>query len=640
LVAEATAGPVVVGNARPEITSVLIAPDVVTADSGALCSAEASDPDGDPTTIELLWLLDGSPLGSGPRTPAGELLPGDTLTCSATPSDGLEIGETVLSEPVVVAGSSPEAPFVRVHPASPWAGEGLWCLVDVPAWDADGDPVAYEVEWTVDGVLWSGPVSTLAHPGDTIAVGQSTLGQRWQCDVTVSDVDGEAAATAHVVVGEAPGGNVLVILADDLGVDKVGAYAEHPEPPPTPVIDGLASTGMLFRHATASPSCSPTRASLLTGRYPRRTGVGEVVRTRDDAYMLPLDELLIPEILEFSPLGYTSVALGKWHLAGNTSPSGLRHPLDQGFVHHAGSFGNPGVASQPPDAPLSYFYWEKVTDGVPAFVEAYMTTDTVDDAIAQIASLPEPWFLYVALNAPHDPFHLPPPELHSFDLDESAGPSLRYAAMVEAMDTELGRLLESTDPEVLSRTTVVFAGDNGSHERVIRPPHDPARSKTTLYEGGVNVPLIVSGPLVAEPGSESTALVHIADLFATMAEIAGVRVHPPGLVEPAVVIDALETDGHSLLPLLAEPGHPGFRRYAWSEKFAENGLGPYITDGRTIRDDAYKLITYQSGAESFFDLAAGTWDEGPPVTTLTDTQHAARARLREALSAQVERLTP
>ncbi len=317
------------------------------------------------------------------------------------------------------------------------------------------------------------------------------------------------------------------------------------------------------------------------------------------------------------------------------------HPLEQGFAHHAGSFGNP-VASSEPGAVTDYFSWEKIVDGHAATSDVYMTTDTVNDAISEMSTLAEPWFLYVAFNAPHDPFHLPPAHLHSFDLDETSPPPLRYAAMVESLDTELGRLLASVAPDVLERTTVIFLGDNGTHRRVVLSPRDRERSKTTVFEGGVNVPLLVVGPTVARPGSEAHAFVHAVDVFATVAEIAGVRVSPPGLVEsPALDIDELDIDGLSLLPILADPDHPSMRRYSWSERYIQNGFGDHDLDSRTIRDDRWKLVRHLGGRVELYDTTLGTWDEGPDLMPDLDaTQQRARERLDGAHDRMLERIAP
>jgi arylsulfatase A-like enzyme len=109
--------------------------------------------------------------------------------------------------------------------------------------------------------------------------------------------------------------NVLIVLLDDVGTDKIGAYAEHPRPAHTPNLDALAAEGVLFRNAWATPQCSPSRAALLTGRYGRRSGVGRTVQAYESSYELPPDELTLPEMLRGAPDAWDSSEVGKWHLA-------------------------------------------------------------------------------------------------------------------------------------------------------------------------------------------------------------------------------------------------------------------------------------------------------------------------------------
>jgi arylsulfatase A-like enzyme len=365
-----------------------------------------------------------------------------------------------------------------------------------------------------------------------------------------------------------------------------------------------------------------------------------VIQVEFDGHHVPLEEVMLPEMLDASPWVYQAGAVGKWHLAGYDSVAGLSHPLEQGFGYYAGSYGNPGASTVPGEHPTDYFYWEKVTNGIPAFTERYMTSDTVDEAIEQIQEMTEPWFLYVAFNAPHDPFHLPPEELHSYDIDETATPPERYAAMVEALDTEVGRLLDAVPPEVLARTTILFAGDNGTPEQAITEPLLRTRSKGTLFEGGVNVPMIVSGPLVSIPGSESEGLVHVVDVFATAAEMAGVRVHVPSTgVEASPEAVSLEIDGLSLLPYLQDPNKPSLRRFGYSEKFHENGWGPYVVDVQTVRDNNFKLIRRTSGVEELYDLREDGWDEGPNVLDSEEPGiREAAQRLSQELDLLLERM--
>ncbi len=412
--------------------------------------------------------------------------------------------------------------------------------------------------------------------------------------------------------------NVLVVIADDLGVDRVGAYTEHPDPGHTPRIDQLAAQGVLFRNAWSSPFCSPTRAGVLTGRHNFRTGIGQPVGyDLAGGYALSVRETLLPEVLAHAAVPWHSVALGKWHLAA-VNQGGLLHPLLSGFDAHVGTMTS--VGSAPSNG--TYFSFEKNVNGKLVHVDGYATTDTTDDAIRLLDATPEPWFAWLAYNAPHVPLHKPPQELHSYDLQGppqlTAGKHQRAA--VEALDTELGRLLDALDPAVLARTTIVFLGDNGTDDIATDAPFLPDHAKGTVYEGGVNVPLIVAGPRVAHPGSECGALVQTLDLFATVAEIAGVD--PAAVVPPGTQLDAL-----SLLPYLAQPERPSLRRWVYTETFLPNGPGPWISHDRAIREARFKLLRRTGLPDEFYDLLADPFEQvnllGGPLTRQQTAIHAA-----------------
>ncbi|MHC4910748.1 MAG: sulfatase-like hydrolase/transferase, partial [Planctomycetota bacterium] len=280
--------------------------------------------------------------------------------------------------------------------------------------------------------------------------------------------------------------NVLLIVADDVGVDMVGAYGEHPLPATTPVINQLAADGLLFRNAWSLPTCSPSRAAMLTGRMPYQTGIGRAMYPVVDQYEVALAETTLPELLGPE---WDTAAIGKWHMHSDVV-TGITHPLDQGFDTHLGAPWN-----LPDPTPFSYFNFVKSIDGALTTSTTYATTDSVNDAIDTIAELQDPWFVWLAFNAPHTPFHNPPQALHSEDVPAEPGsdPPVAVRAMIEAMDTEIGRLLDSIDPEVLSDTLVIFVGDNGTHPAATTPPFNPAHAKASIFEGGINVPLIVSG---------------------------------------------------------------------------------------------------------------------------------------------------
>ena len=182
--------------------------------------------------------------------------------------------------------------------------------------------------------------------------------------------------------------NIVLIVADDFGVDLMASYGEGLNQPCTPSLDGLSASGMLFRNAWAAPLCSPARAQILTGRYGFRTGLGMPVSNVGPG--LGLAELTLPEMLA----SYESRIIGKWHLAGSLPDT---HPNDSGFDAFAGSPAN-----------LSdYDSWTKVVDGQSSTSTTYATTDTADEAIAALLGMQAPWFLSINFNAPHSPLHAP-----------------------------------------------------------------------------------------------------------------------------------------------------------------------------------------------------------------------------------------
>jgi arylsulfatase A-like enzyme len=442
-------------------------------------------------------------------------------------------------------------------------------------WERDGAPAGIEGPLVAASGVW---------PGDV-----------WKVLATAPD---GRVATASIEVPEPPGGNVLVLLLDDIGVDQVGAYGVNADAPPTPTLDALAAEGLRFDRAYASPVCSPTRGVLLTGRQARRTGLGWIIDTGTRDYALPLASVIVPEALAGSRLGaWADSAVGKWHPAGPQNAGFTAHPNDSGFSWHAGSLGNP-----PYGAGRGYWDWDKSVNGEVSLSTTYMTTDTVDDALARIDAMPEPWFLYAAFNAAHTPLSAPPPELTTLEVTDASPDGELYDATVEALDAEMGRLLASMDPAVRARTTVMVIGDNGTSEYGVDPPFDPARAKHTVYEGGIHVPFVVTGPHVARPGSASDALVSVTDVFPTIMEIAGV---PLGGPDDALVLEGdppVPLDGRTLLPQLAAPEAAG-RALLYVEGFSPNGDHPdYSLDQRILRGDRYKLMRLGDDPDRLFDL--------------------------------------
>jgi len=362
----------------------------------------------------------------------------------------------------------------------------------------------------------------------------------------------------------APGapGNVLILVADDMGVDMVGAYGIGTDLPPTPQLDALAAGGVLFANAWANPICSPTRAALQTGRYGFRTGVGQVVDCSLSPLTQPTDglhdeEITLAEMVMLrAGAPYSTAAIGKWHLSTSLQ-GGLLGPNQQGYDHFEGIFCG---------FPRDYYDWIKVTNGTPSVETEYVTTNNVNSALNWIAQASEPWLCYVGFANPHVPYHTPPSNLFTVDLSGAGPPETDprpyYKAQVEALDTEIGRLLGSLG-STLEKTTVIFIGDNGTPNEVIQPPYTQDQGKRSLYQGGIHVPLIISGPKALTPGV-SNALVSAVDIFATVAELAGVDLHE--VESPGRKLDSV-----SLVPYLENPAAPSQRETIMAELFGPNG---------------------------------------------------------------------
>lgn len=422
---------------------------------------------------------------------------------------------------------------------------------------------------------------------------------------------------AAVAVAQVP--NTLVVIADDLGVDAVGCYGLGTNPPPTPVIDGLAATGIRFTSAQADPLCSPTRASLYTGRHAFRAGIGTALPVPSAG--LAASEVLLPEIL--APAGIRTGLFGKWHLGNDLGPL---TPTAEGFGTFTGALGG---------SLQNYFLWQKVENGVAAQSTAYATTDTVDEALGFVSASTQPWFVVLAFHAGHAPYHAPPAALHTQNLaglDPAVTPVPFHRAMVEAMDRELGRFLASLPPATRASTNVVFVGDNGTASQVVEAPFDPARSKGTVYQGGVRVPLILSGPAVGGAPRVEPGLVHVVDLFATLAALQGVNAR--NAVPATVALDARD-----LTPLLSAAGQPSPRSHAYSAEFS--GAAPMTTagDSEVMRNSRFALLRFVRPTlavrEELHDLVA---DPFQLTNLLAQPLSAAAADAHRELSRELARL--
>ena len=367
--------------------------------------------------------------------------------------------------------------------------------------------------------------------------------------------------------------NILIIIADDLGTDKIGAYGEGDVDtrPNTPNIDALANSGILFKNAYSYSTCSPTQTSILTGRQAFRTGIGKVVAPNSDYTIQDYPaEVPLPKLFSLANSGYSTAHFGKWHLSiKDNDPD--NHPTNVGFDHSSGHHEN-----------LSdYYSFDKIVNGATESVSNYATRDTRSDAKSYINSTTDPWLVWVAFHAPHSPYHEPPANMYTTEITDSSDQTQLYRSAVEAMDKAIGQLVK----DISENTVIFFLGDNGSPGQVTVAPFDSGKAKNTLYEGGINIPFIVAGSAVdsSQYGQTSDALVHVMDIYATAAELAGVDIDSG--IPAGHVIDSV-----SFVDVLADASSLGARRNLTAEIFAPNGLSGYTQQSRTIRNRNFKLI--------------------------------------------------
>ena len=331
-----------------------------------------------------------------------------------------------------------------------------------------------------------------------------------------------------------PRPNFLIIYADDLGYGDVSTY--HPSDCHTPNIDKLAAEGMLFQNMRANCTvCSPSRAALLTGRFPDRVGVPGVIRTNPDdswGYLAPG----IPTIgNELKKVGYKTAVIGKWHL-GLDSPN---TPNERGFDLFHGFLGDM-MDSYTTHLRQGHNYMRRNAEVIdPKGHATDIFAGWAADYFRERAKEKQPFFLYLAFNAPH--FPIEPPEewvakvkARTPQLDEKRASN---AALVEHLDDRIGQLLAVLKETGLDQNTVVaFGSDNGGSL-----PHaqnnDPWRDgKTSHYDGGLRVPFMVRWPGHITAGSRSDYSGLNFDLFPTFLELAGVKPSP-------------ELDAISLVPI-------------------------------------------------------------------------------------------
>lgn len=424
--------------------------------------------------------------------------------------------------------------------------------------------------------------------------------------------------SSSVLADAADRPNLLVILADDLGIGDVSCYRDVDVK--TPHIDGLARQGMRFTTMRANCTvCSPTRAALLTGRYADRVGVPGVIRTHANNSWGFLDPKVPTLANHLRDGGYHTAIIGKWHL-GLTSPN---TPNERGFDFFHGFLGDM-MDSYVNHRRHGQNYMRRNNDVIePKGHATDLFTQWSIDHLNERAKENKPFFLYLAYNAPHFPIE-PPAEWVERVRKRLPDVPVKRAmniAFVEHMDDSIGKVLAALKANGQDRRTLVFfTSDNGGSL-----PHaqnnDPFRDgKQSHYDGGLRVPFIASWPGTIEPGSQSGYAGLTFDIFATCLALAGVK-PPEGL------------DAVSLLPILRGQAAPQTERDLY---FVRREGGPAY-GGKSyeaiIRND-WKLM--QNSPFAPLELYNLKDDPQEKNNLITKSPDIARA-LGEALRSHIQR---
>ena len=391
--------------------------------------------------------------------------------------------------------------------------------------------------------------------------------------------------------------NVILIIADDLGLDATPNYAIGTLKPNMPNLTGLLNTGLKFTNFSTNPLCSPTRASIISGKYGYKTGV----LTVDD--ILSNSEITLQKFInQNTQNAYATAVIGKWHLAGTSTTF---NPESFGIDYYAGilSGGLP-----------SYTNWTLREDGNSTLQTTYATEKLTDLAKTWVSQQTKPFFLWLAYNAPHAPFHVPPANMHNQGklsanaADINANPLPYYLASIEAIDYQIGQLLTSLTAEQKANTIIIFIGDNGTPNQVAQT-YSRNKVKNTLYQGGINTALVVSGKGIERTGTDNS-LLNATDLFSTIASICGVAIET---YQDSKNFSALFKTSQII------------REYAYAE-VKDNTLNEY-----TIRNLKNKLIVKTDGSHEFFDLETDPLETKNLNNQLSTTEKNTKERFIDEL---------
>ena len=505
--------------------------------------------------------------------------------------------------------------------------------------DADAGPSPLTYYWSTTGGVIDDPLQpnaklTSNKPGTftvKFAASDGDVTSSASTTVTFIERDGDGGEGGAGGAGnEGPQRpNVLLIISDDYGAEASTLYPTlngDSGAVPVPNIESLAQNGLVFDNAWASPACSMTRGTIVSGLYGYRTGVTFV------GAVLPTDTVTLFDRITAESPSYSQSFFGKYHLGGGGGfdpRAGVAYADAAKVLQHVRDIGVPNFHGILGGALTDYFSWNVWDSNGPVVpTTTYATTKLTDLAIDYIHNQEQtqpdkPWFVYQAYNAPHaanggnSPYQVPPRELHSVDLSSVGNPAPGtsatnvpvYKADIQALDTELGRLLKEVD---LEKTVVIFIGDNGTPAEVKDQGAKIRGSKGSAYEGGVRVPFIVTGAGVTRRG-RTDDLVVTTDLYATILSLTGIDV-------------SHVNNSYSLKPVLSDKAATSGRTHSFSETSNGSSNRRYA-----LKDTRYKIVS-NLGKRELYDLAAD------PLETTDLYANPAYTAVRASLEAEIDKL--
>ncbi len=400
--------------------------------------------------------------------------------------------------------------------------------------------------------------------------------------------------------------NIVLVMTDDQGYGPLGCHGNRWIR--TPNLDALYARSTRLTRFLVSPTCSPTRSALMTGRHPLKNGITHTILERE---RLTLDAVTLPQVLHGR--GYRCGIFGKWHLGDEDPYQPGQRGFDEVFIHGAGGIGQAYDCSCA-DAPHNS-YFDPIVRHNGRFVQTsgFCTDVFFDAALAWIEAqrqTDQPFFVYLPTNAPHAPSHAPPEFRERFEKFGFSRQAAGFYGMIENIDHNMGRLLTQLEAwKLLPNTIVIFLSDNGMAAEGARNDgqplgHDPDGTPIEAWnagmkglkgspdEGGVRVPFFVRWDGVYEAGRDIDRIAAHIDLLPTLADICG------------AAFPADQVEGRSLKPLLESRQAES----TWPDRFLFTHVGrwPHAANpdefqwrGFSVRNQRFRLV-----GEQLFDIQA------------------------------------